>query len=454
MDTTSTTYSFSLHSELDTQLVFPSIATADDMIILLSEIDNTHGTYNNEKLCYILDSLVKLCEGKPLNVQYFGEHDVFWVQFNYILENLLIIDKVVFYCFKAIMYLCRHGLLRETENVNNVVKLGVIGACEIIMKVIRKFKTNVPILEVGFMAMHNLSANDDNRVILGVSGACEFVVECIQTHANSASVVEAATKLVHNLAANNNHANKVKLGNAGVCELLVTVIKHHFDHPGVVESGGRAIGYLLYNNNQNHKRFLSIPEVYQLLTTALQMHQTHAVVVESICNTMCSFTYIDDASKVLLGSMGACELIVQSLCQHRCEAKVQESGFRALCNLANNSINKYKLGTADVCDASIQSIKLHTKQKELVKVACNFLRNLLTGEDQECVRNNGASLCYIGACEVIVRQLSVAADPHGDQHEVHEMLCSLLKLLVGKTPYKERVAAAGFDTKWTIEDRV
>jgi hypothetical protein len=87
-------------------------------------------------------------------------------------------------------------------------------------------ESSAEVVEKAAGAIWSLAPNNDNQIKLSELGACELLLLVMKKYENSAVVVQQAAGALGNLAVNNND-NKIKLSNLGACESCVSMLKIH-----------------------------------------------------------------------------------------------------------------------------------------------------------------------------------------------------------------------------------
>ncbi|KAG5185021.1 hypothetical protein JKP88DRAFT_142242, partial [Tribonema minus] len=106
-----------------------------------------------------------------------------------------------------------------------------------------------------------------------------------------------------------------RLGAAGACGLVVQMLHRHAQDVKVQENGWKAAVALAYKDAGNRRR-LCAAGVLEQLVQAVKGHMPHAG-VQLIAWWAAGRLAVDQASRLKLGSAGACALLVQAFRAHR-----------------------------------------------------------------------------------------------------------------------------------------
>lgn len=93
--------------------------------------------------------------------------------------------------------------------------------------------TNPVVAEQCCAAVRNIAANDDNQVKLGAIGACEALIKVMNIQIQNGNVMMTCCGAISNLAIQMD--NKNRLGASGISSVIVKVLNIHIANPGVME---------------------------------------------------------------------------------------------------------------------------------------------------------------------------------------------------------------------------
>lgn len=201
----------------------------------------------------------------------------------------------------AIRTLCRSGDTISTSNKPNTTQLGLVGACEIAVELIRLHgPTDFEVAIQGLSALRNLTIILTNNTRIGANNGCEVVVSMLNIHGyNQINVAEQGLRAIVNLAIEEN--NRIILGNCGACHIVLEMLR-------------------LYGSSYER-------------------------VVEQGLGAICNLAVVD-ANRSLLGHDGACSLVIDMLKLHvnalYSNNEIAKQACLAIVNLSHRNSNNIK----------------------------------------------------------------------------------------------------------------
>jgi hypothetical protein len=116
-------------------------------------------------------------------------------------------------------------------NAPNKAKLAELGAGVVLCDTISRHIDLQTVSQEGSLALHNLASIDDIAMALGDLGACEVIVSVIRQHLQNHHVMREAVKSAMRLCAGGGAPNAVRLIEAGLIELAIAAEEERSELP-------------------------------------------------------------------------------------------------------------------------------------------------------------------------------------------------------------------------------
>ena len=198
----------------------------------------------------IFFGIVTLCKGNTHNQESLNNNieDI---------VKLIKSTKAVSDALQAIVYLCRYdGMTKSTQCKCNVKCLGLLGICEYIVNILKKYgKDSIDISRQCYKAINSLIPNYVNNEKFGKTELCEIIVEILRKHGKVCELIVKPTfKVIINLAFIQTTIKKFWI--AGACDVIVDMLKLYGQtNADICKYGCIAIYNLTANNNNNKENF-------------------------------------------------------------------------------------------------------------------------------------------------------------------------------------------------------
>lgn len=157
-----------------------------------------------------------------------------------------------------------------------------------------------------------------------MADACNAVVTALQTYASDSDVSEFACRAIYNLCYD--EKNVKDLGKKGACAWVVAVLQKHADKSTVVTQACLAIHGLAVRvkNERIHPgntRKLVEKGAIETVVAVMQKFPQNAEVQQAAALAIASLGRLEP-NRILLGSGGACELIITGMNNHSSNGEV------------------------------------------------------------------------------------------------------------------------------------
>lgn len=180
--------------------------------------------------------------------------------------------KTIFIHHQKSLYISEIGLALIAElgyNDINILKLGLAGACELIITIFHRYDNNelisARIAESGLIAIGNLAVDDENIKKLNTAGVCSLVVRLLRAYGNtSVNIAESGLSAILNLAAASEEI-ATNLGESGACEVIVSLLDQYLGsqncgviNQNIAQNGAWAIVNIILDHEVNKARLLAL----------------------------------------------------------------------------------------------------------------------------------------------------------------------------------------------------
>ena len=339
----------------------------------------------------------------------------------------------------AIACLCRHGSERSTTNAYNVNRMIKAGAFEIILRRIGDLINDSDVCSYGCLALRNLAFEHDHQFRLGVLGACEVLMTVFKRHlslpnvtdkvcgaiSNLSLVLSNAANLAHhdvftllgkafqthvgildtalavcgavvNLTASGNKENAAIVESSGIFKSVIKGLTVHIENTYMGMAASLAISNLIQIcEGQSRDEFVALGACEAVLSV-LQHHGEHTDAVANGFRALYNLAYENESAKDRFGRLGACEVVVRIMLKHTSSAEVSENACLAIRNLAANHMeNKSRLGGVGGCYVVIKTLETHPDSLAVAEAACLAVRNLSGNHTENVTRLGEADACRV-----------------------------------------------------------
>lgn len=203
----------------------------------------------------------------------------------------------------------------KTRNTEAMVQLLDEGICECLVNTMNLHSLHsADVAITGCQALNDLSwTSRELKEFLGEIGACECVIYVLSMYIGNPEVAEYGTAAVINLS--KDISNSYRLSEAGACDIIVQTGNFGFNirHPkaGIIAAN---VCYCIYNLCEaRNQRKLSESGGCELVSALLKIHLDNYEVVIAATRAICGLASLTAEHREILGKVGACGLIVQSL---------------------------------------------------------------------------------------------------------------------------------------------
>jgi hypothetical protein len=207
----------------------------------------------------------------------------------------------------------------KTRNTESMVQLLDDGICECLVNTMNLHCLNSPEVAItGCQALSDLSwSSRELKEFLGEIGACECIVYILSLYIGNAEVAEYGTATVINLSTD--ISNSYRLAEAGACDVIVQTGNFGFNvrHPKAAVVAANVCHCIYQLCEARNQRKLSESGGCDLVSALLKIHLDNYEVVTAATRAICGLASLTAEHREILGKVGACALIVQSLQTYR-----------------------------------------------------------------------------------------------------------------------------------------
>jgi hypothetical protein len=288
-----------------------------------------------------------------------------------VLKNHLDKASTVAQALLAVHSLAVKIKLNKVHNANTK-RLVNEGAIEVLVAALQKFAEEGGVQRAAAMATASLGRLPDNKEKLGGFGACELVMKSLKRHMEAEEVVGKLAVAIETLC-QDSPSNTKKLTDGEATGLLLTAFQRHEKSVAVVADLFR--GLIILSAAPNQQRATS-QAAFALYIKAMKTHEKSAVVGRWGCNMIYSAAAVgDDRKKHMLGTVKACEAVIAVVLKHGAKSvEATEWACKALVALSTLPANKAYFLTTEACTAVVAALQALGKEPI---IAGNALNNAL-----------------------------------------------------------------------------
>lgn len=222
----------------------------------------------------------------------------------------------------------------------------------------QRYLDNEDVQRSAAMAVASLARLEDNRAKLGEAGVCDLIMSALRVHLAVPSVV-CKMALAIEVLCHDSGGNKLKLIAAGVIEILIQALSKHEKTAYCVADIFHALVTLSTHEDSKLKIFTE--NTFKMYVKALKNHDKNVHVAQWGANLIYCAA-IDDHNRSKLGSLKACENIVNVLNKHGVKSpEVAQWACKAIFGLSLYAENKARFNTSETCSSLSHVLREHYK---------------------------------------------------------------------------------------------
>ena len=226
------------------------------------------------------------------------------------------------------------------------------------------------------MSVASLARLEPNRERLGAAGAVELVLAGLEQHAKIDSVVTTMATATDRLC-QDSESNKAKFLRGGIIEKLLTLLSLHDKSAGVAEETLRAL--VTISGNKPPAERIRSDDSFKLYVRGIRYHDKSEKVARWGSNLIYCCALVDDATRVKLGEVKACDAIVGVLQKHgSVDAPAAFWASRALVALSLSVPNRMRFVHSDSCLYIVKSLDVRIRFSIIIIIMTTHLLLLVT----------------------------------------------------------------------------
>lgn len=140
----------------------------------------------------------------------------------------------------TLCFLCATGRGQAATNADNLLALGLAGAPQLVVEVLRKYQSNELVATWACSAVRRLATLHSNKSRLGAAGACQAVAEVLIKNPQMETIAKYALRAVGHLT-NEHDRNRQLFVDCGFCKSVVSIVNSRIGSLGSVVEGCWAI---------------------------------------------------------------------------------------------------------------------------------------------------------------------------------------------------------------------
>jgi len=307
------------------------------------------------------------------------------------------------------------------NNLSHSVRLGALGACEALVRVLLRYHDKEDIVVAACRAMCILVKDQPMHAArLGTAGACHALVEVLIQHPGSEMVAGTACRVIKFMA-QHKESNLAKLANAGACETVPVAIQAHQTSAFVASAGCGALAALAAN--MDYVKRMGYSGACEAIVFSIKKHVANDRLVERAARAMGRLA-LAPGNSAWLGPAGACDALMVAEKKHVGNEYIAAAVFGAMGNLAGDDNNRERLIEQGCCSAVVVAMKKHPHSEDVCRMTARCMAKLtLTESTKQTMFDNGA-------CDIIASSL----DSHISSVHVLLQLAKTMRELVRQAP--------------------
>ena len=306
-------------------------------------------------------------------------------------------------------------LLVDDRTGNGAVKLGDLGAGEMLVDIIRRYANDVDICARSLYILCNMSKVDGCMDRLLHAGLTESVVECMRVHFSSLSIAEYGCCVIGCIPV---HLDPYLSSDACVdaSERVVESLDRYCDNPTIAEQGLKSMSNLLAC--AGCVPILTAPSVCERAVKTMGQHLAVASVAEAGGLVIATLAISTSEVKKQLGSIGCCELLMDALTRHIEAAGVVRNCLKAIRILSSVKNNSTTFTQRGLLDHLVEALRIHCDE-ESVTDEC-LMTIILQAEISDV---NISKLVQSGLYENVVLVLKQPSSNEKIIEECYKLIC-------------------------------
>lgn len=291
------------------------------------------------------------------------------------------------------------------------LNLESVEGCELILKVMREYPTNIEIAEYGCRATYNLSREHGYKVTkLGPLGGCEIVIPAMQAFPTNMVIAQYGCRVIQLCCDDSNHL--ANLGTLGTCEVVIHAMKTFPMNVVIAEFGCRTILGLRLDSNNRVK--LQNLDTNIVVATVMNLHKSNQGVTIEGCRVL---IYLDIIKDITLGSVVTCEAVVDALKGHLDDPIIVLPALEAIHTICNTN-NITTLTSLGACEIVIEAMNKHVSDEGIASSGCEAISGLCSTNEENCI-----TLGEKGGCDAVVTAILTHKTLYVAIHSFFAMLC-------------------------------
>jgi hypothetical protein len=246
------------------------------------------------------------------------------------------------------------------------VRMGDVGICDCVVECCRRYHTNGDVLTATLSTIRAMASNVPmNKKIFGEVGACELLVEILKFGYCDDHQIEIACGAIANLSNESSSqaialpgdgqgtspSNVLRLDQSGIITALVEIFQNHITSAAIMKQTCSIIRFLTSSPSAPQKKLGEL-EICDKVVNALAMHFQIPTVNLMICSSLRGLAQ-DSENKILVGMSGGCSVVTKLLrfSVESGDLKLTEEVLLTIASLVQGScLNQETTGKAGACE--------------------------------------------------------------------------------------------------------
>lgn len=308
---------------------------------------------------------------------------------------------------------CKVLFIASASGIDLQRAIGGAGACEALLDAMKKFESDVIVMEGCLLALSNLCIPEDNLPSALAAEVIELAVNAMSQAVENCGLQEHGCAVLANLAVHEDARKRIR--DCGGCDsVVVSMVVNPMDE-GVQCQALLAIRNLCAMDDEN-KVLLANAGAIDVVIQAMLNHRDD-VQIQFRGSWVLGIIGVNEDNKLYIGENGGVDVIVRSMFVHADDLGIQEKGCRALWTLSVNHQNRYSMVEAEAIPAIVVAMQKHADDPEIQQRGCGVLCNLAANDDELKVQ-----IVDEGALDGIVMAMVL----HGENEFIQERAVALL----------------------------
>ena len=334
-------------------------------------------------------------------------------------------------------------IISLTENAGAIEQFFQAGGTDLLLSTLRRYSENPEILAKCCSAFAMLALDDTISTLLGNGGACEGAVNAISMFDNDVRVVQYGCKAIRNLAVLS--TNRLLLLSHDATQYIVAGLRRFVHTEKVVIEACAALVNLHVENPESASQVSRI-----LLGSAGDVVKVLNVQVDSVGAMDHVFNLLkilasDDSSREVLGIHDICACIPVALLKHIEVPHVVERGLGAITRISYRNVqNKMLFSESNICEVIMNIYSKYSHNAAMLELCCVATTSLCSSCDknidafvkrgvcatiEEMFTEHGGNMALCGkACQTVSVLCKLdATAKRFDNGNVTKLICQVLQ---------------------------